>query len=102
MYYFYVALFYLLLPLLLVFRYFKGLKWQNFNARYNEALGFYKQKHAQQVIWLHAASLGEVEAAHVLIEDLRKNYPYKVLVTTGTEPGYDRVRALQGDQVEHV
>jgi len=50
MYYFYVALFYLLLPLLLVFRYFKGLKWQNFNARYNEALGFYKQKHAQQVI----------------------------------------------------
>jgi len=102
MYYFYVALFYLLLPLLLVFRYFKGLKWQSFNERYHECLGFYTQKHTQNVIWLHAASLGEVEAAHVLIEYLRKNYPYKVLVTTGTEPGYDRVRALQGDQVEHV
>jgi len=102
MYYFYVALFYLLLPLLLMFRYFKGLKWQSFNTRYHEVLGFYKKKHAQNVIWVHAASLGEVEAAHVLIEYLRKNYPYKVLVTTGTEPGYDRVRALQGDQMEHV
>ncbi|MCF7969849.1 MAG: lipid IV(A) 3-deoxy-D-manno-octulosonic acid transferase [Methylococcaceae bacterium] len=102
MYYFYVALFYLLLPLLLVLRYFKGLKWRTFNMRCNESLGFYAQKHAQGVVWLHAASLGEVEAAHVLIEYLRKNYPYKVLVTTGTEPGYDRVRALQGDQVDHV
>jgi len=102
MYYFYVALFYLLLPLLLVFRYFKGLKWQNFNARYNEVLGFYKKNHRQNVIWLHAASLGEVEAAHVLIEYLRKNYSYRVLVTTGTEPGYNRVCALLGDKVDHV
>ncbi|MDF1582147.1 MAG: 3-deoxy-D-manno-octulosonic acid transferase [Methyloprofundus sp.] len=102
MYYFYVALFYLLLPLLLVLRYFKGLKSQNANTRFYECLGFYTQKHAQGVVWLHAASVGEVEAAHVLIEYLRKNYPYKVLVTTGTEPGYDRVRALQGGQVEHV
>ncbi|MBE0468893.1 MAG: lipid IV(A) 3-deoxy-D-manno-octulosonic acid transferase [Methyloprofundus sp.] len=102
MYYFYVALFYLLLPFLLVFRYFKGLKSQNFNARFYECLGFYTQKHAQGVVWLHAASVGEVEAAHVLIEYLRKNYPYKVLVTTGTAAGYERVRALQDGQVEHV
>lgn len=102
MYYFYIALFYLLLPLLCVFRYIQGLKWQNFNARFNECLGFYAKKHPSQVIWVHAASVGEVEAAHVLIEYFRKNYPYRVLVTTGTEPGYDRVRALQGNKVDHV
>ena len=103
MYYFYVALFYLLLPVLLVFRYFSGLKWKYFNSRYLECLGFYKQnKTEHQYVWLHAVSVGEVEAAHVLIEYLRQNHPYRILVTTGTETGYDRVRALQGDQVDHV
>ncbi|NOQ17407.1 MAG: 3-deoxy-D-manno-octulosonic acid transferase [Methyloprofundus sp.] len=102
MYTLYITLFYLLLPLLLIFRYRKGRQWQSFNTRYPESLGFYTKKHTQHVIWVHAVSVGEVEAAHVLIEYLRKNYPYKVLVTTGTEPGYHRVRALQGDNVEHV
>ncbi len=102
MYTLYITLFYLLLPLLLIFRYIKGRQWQSFNTRYLESLGFYAKKHHQHVIWVHAVSVGEVEAAHVLIEHLRNHYPYKVLVTTGTEPGYNRVRALQGDKVEHV
>ena len=102
MYYFYVTLFYLLLPFLLVFRYYQGLQSKNFNSRYQESLGIYTKKHVQHVIWVHAVSVGEVEAAHVIIEYLRKNYPYQILVTTGTEAGYDRVWALQGDKVEHV
>jgi 3-deoxy-D-manno-octulosonic-acid transferase len=102
MYTLYITLFYLLLPLLLILRYIKGLQWQSFNTRYLESLGFYAKKHHQHVIWVHAVSVGEVEAAHVLIEYLRNNYPYKVLVTTGTEPGYNRVRALQGGNVEHI
>jgi len=55
-----------------------------------------------QVIWLHAASVGEIEAANVLINYYLDNSPYKVLVTTNTEPGYVRVKALLGNRVEHV
>ncbi len=102
MYYFYVALHYLLLPFWAVFHYLRGIKKNDYHARWQEFFGFYSRNHTQQVIWVHAVSVGEVEAANVLINYFRDNFPYKVLVTTGTEPGYQRIRALQGNKVEHV
>ena len=102
MYYFYVVLFYLLLPFWAVFHYVRGLKKKDYHARWKEFFGFYAKNHTQQVVWLHAASVGEVEAANVLINYFRDHSPYKVLITTSTEPGYQRVRALQGNGVEHV
>ena len=102
MYFFYLGLFYLLLPPLIVFQYFRGIKQPDYHARWKEYFGFYTVKHAQQVIWLHAASVGEVEAANALINYFHQHYPYKILITTSTEPGYQRVCALQGDKVEHV
>ena len=102
MYYFYVSLVYLLLPFLIVFQYIRGVKKQAYHARWKEYLGFYSTQHTQQIIWIHAASVGEIEAANVLINYYCDNSPYKVLVTTATEPGYQRVHALQGDRIEHV
>ncbi|MCK5664095.1 MAG: 3-deoxy-D-manno-octulosonic acid transferase, partial [Thiotrichaceae bacterium] len=102
MYYFYVALIYLLLPFWAVFHYIRGVKKKDYHLRWKEYFGFYTKKHAQQVIWIHAASVGEVEAANVLINYFRDNSSYPVLLTTSTEPGYQRVRALQGNRVEHV
>ena len=102
MYFFYIGLFYLLLPLLTVFQYLRGIKKKSYHARWKEYFGFYAGQHIQQVIWLHAASVGEVEAANVLINYFHDHYPYKILITTSTEPGYQRVCALQGDKVEHV
>ncbi|GFO72009.1 3-deoxy-D-manno-octulosonic-acid transferase [Bathymodiolus japonicus methanotrophic gill symbiont] len=102
MYFFYIGLFYLVLPLLIVFQYFRSIKKKSYHARWKEYFGFYAGKHNQQVIWLHAASVGEVEAANVLINYFHDHYPYKILITTSTEPGYQRVCALQGDKVEHV
>lgn len=102
MYFFYIGLCYLLLPLLAVFQYLRGIKNKSYHARWKEYFSFYSTKHNQQVIWLHAASVGEVEAANVLINYFHQHYPYKILITTSTEPGYQRVCALQGDKVEHV
>lgn len=102
MYYFYVALFYLLLPCWAVFHYIRGLKKQDYHVRWQEFFGFYTKKHTQDVIWIHAASVGEIEAANVLVNYFRDNSPYPVLVTTSTEPGYQRIRALQGNRIEHV
>lgn len=49
----------------------------------------------QRVIWLHCASVGEVQAARPLIEALLVRYPdYRLVVTTMTATGAERVRAL--------
>lgn len=102
MYYFYVAIFYLLMPLLTLFHFLRKRGNKEYHARWKEYLGFYSAKHTQQVIWIHAASVGEVEAANVLINYMCDHSSCPVLVTTSTEPGYQRVLALQGGRVEHV
>lgn len=53
-------------------------------------------------IWVHAVSVGEVQAALPLIRALKERYPgKKLLVTTVTPTGAARVRAAFGDSVEH-
>ncbi|MBS9403390.1 lipid IV(A) 3-deoxy-D-manno-octulosonic acid transferase [Halomonas sp. TRM85114] len=49
----------------------------------------------QRVIWLHCASVGEVQAARPLIKALLVLYPsYRLVITTMTATGAERVRAL--------
>lgn len=53
-------------------------------------------------IWVHAVSVGEVQAAAPLISALKKRFPDReLLVTTVTPTGAARVRALFGDEVHH-
>ena len=53
-------------------------------------------------IWLHAVSVGEVQAAVPLIRALMEKFPHRhILVTTVTPTGAARVRLLFDDSVEH-
>jgi len=53
-------------------------------------------------VWVHAVSVGEVQAALPLIKALKERYPAKrLLVTTVTPTGAARVKAAFGDGVEH-
>jgi 3-deoxy-D-manno-octulosonic-acid transferase len=53
-------------------------------------------------IWIHAVSVGEVQAALPLIRALQERFPrLEVLVTTVTPTGADRVKAIFGDAVRH-
>ena len=53
-------------------------------------------------IWIHAVSVGEVQAAIPLINHLRKRFPNRqLLVTTVTLTGAARVRAVFGTSVQH-
>jgi len=50
-------------------------------------------------IWLHAVSLGEVNATRTLIARLIKALPhYEIVVSTTTDTGYDRACALYGPE----
>ncbi|PMR71127.1 lipid IV(A) 3-deoxy-D-manno-octulosonic acid transferase [Halomonas heilongjiangensis] len=50
----------------------------------------------ERTIWLHCASVGEVQAARPLIEALLAHYPgHRLTVTTMTATGAERVQALR-------
>ncbi len=52
------------------------------------------------IIWVHAVSVGEAQAAVPLLRRLQECYPhYQLLVTTTTPTGRDRVRQAMGDRV---
>jgi len=56
---------------------------------------------AQPVLWLHAVSVGEVQAAVPLMRHLLDRYThYSLLVTTTTPTGRDRVKQVMGERVE--
>jgi 3-deoxy-D-manno-octulosonic-acid transferase len=53
-------------------------------------------------IWIHAVSVGEVQAAVPLIRAIGKRFPnHNMLVTTVTPTGAARVAAVFGDAVSH-
>ena len=53
-------------------------------------------------IWIHAVSVGEVQAAAPLIREVSKRFPDRqLLITTVTPTGAAHVRALFGDTVVH-
>ncbi len=50
-------------------------------------------------IWVHAVSLGEVNAARQLVESLEKRFPRdRIVVSTTTDTGYARACELYGDE----
>jgi len=56
----------------------------------------------RRCIWIHAVSVGEVQAAVPLIRELARRFPDKpLLITTVTPTGAARVRSLFGDSVQH-
>ncbi|MCL4111467.1 UNVERIFIED_CONTAM: hypothetical protein GTU68_002251 [Idotea baltica] len=96
---------YLLFPLVLLRLLWRSRANPDYRKRWSERLGFIstsKQKiHTQNVIWLHAVSVGEAIAAKPLIVGLLDNYPnFQLLVTTTTPTGSDRVKAIFADEIQ--
>lgn len=62
-----------------------------------ERFGFVPFRH-EASIWVHAVSVGEVQAAASLLRELRARYPdLPLVVTTGTATGAARARAILGE-----
>jgi len=80
---------------------FRGIVNPNYRDRVLQRFGIgYPQ--LDRCIWIHAVSVGEVQAALPLIRALSKRFPnHNMLVTTVTPTGAARVEALFGDSVNH-
>jgi 3-deoxy-D-manno-octulosonic-acid transferase len=98
--YLYNVLIYLAAPFAILVQMWRSLRDPSYRDRVGERLGF-GLAIAGPTIWIHAVSVGEVQAAQPLVAQLRKRHPrYKLLLTTVTPTGAARVRLLFGDQVE--
>jgi 3-deoxy-D-manno-octulosonic-acid transferase len=99
----YTALLYLLLPVVLLHLLFRGLRHRGYLGRWGERFGRIAPPAHRRGIVVHAASMGEVNAASALIRALASRYPDEALAVTAFTPtGSDRVRELFGETVFHV
>jgi 3-deoxy-D-manno-octulosonic-acid transferase len=94
---------YLVTPVILYRLATRGLKMPGYYARWRERFGFFKAPDLRGCLWVHAVSVGEVNAAAPLIDALLTRYTDRIcVVTTVTPTGSERVRNLWGDNVFHV
>lgn len=99
---FYTLLIYVAAPLFFAATLWRGLRDPLYRGRLTERFGFGKGRVDRPSIWVHAASVGEVQAGSPLIGRLRRSFPDDPLVVTTTTPtGAARVKALFGNQVMH-
>ena len=84
---------YLVLPLVMLRLLGRAARDRRYFENIPQRLGFAGMRPTAGGIWIHAVSVGEVNAATPLIEHLLKQYPDKpVTVTTMTPTGADRLK----------
>jgi len=101
----YSAVLYMLAPWVFVRLAWRSLRAPEYRRRWPERLALYSAAapRAQGCIWVHAVSVGEVQAAIPLVRALLQRHPgTPVLITTTTPTGSARVRALFAEHVLHI
>ncbi len=93
----YFVLIHVAAPLVWVMTALRGMSDRSYRDRLPERFGYTKLQFATSPIWIHAASVGEVQAATPLIRYLlAKHASRPVLITTITPTGAARVHSLFG------
>lgn len=99
----YSLILYLLTPFALLRLVWRGLRARGYWRRWGERFGFVPVNRGAAPIWVHAVSVGEVQAAVPLLRALLKRYPQvPLLVTTTTPTGSEQLRSLFEGSVRHV
>ncbi|PIV32463.1 MAG: 3-deoxy-D-manno-octulosonic acid transferase, partial [Lysobacterales bacterium CG02_land_8_20_14_3_00_62_12] len=93
----------LLTPVILYRLAWRGLRNREYFGRWRERFGYFPDPGLGSSIWVHAVSVGEVNAAAPVIEALRLKFPDQAfVVTTVTPTGSAQVHKLFGKRVFHV
>jgi len=91
----YLTAVYLLAPLVGAAMLLRGFRDRSYWLNFGERFGFGTVLHDGQCLWVHAVSVGEVQASAALVRALRARYPdLPLVVTTVTPTGAQRARAL--------
>jgi 3-deoxy-D-manno-octulosonic-acid transferase len=99
----YSTVLYLLVPVTVYHLIWRGFRQEAYLERWSERYARYGAPAGSTPVWVHAVSVGEVNAVAPLVNALLEAAPRRrLLVTTITPTGSARVRALWGERVEHV
>jgi 3-deoxy-D-manno-octulosonic-acid transferase len=100
----YTLVVYLISPFVLLRLFWLGTKNSAYWSRWQERFGFFSWGDIDKpVIWLHAVSVGEVNAARPIINRLLDQYSnYQLLVTTVTPTGAMTALQLFGKDIRHL
>ncbi|WP_149195777.1 lipid IV(A) 3-deoxy-D-manno-octulosonic acid transferase [Luteimonas suaedae] len=99
----YSAVLYLLVPVTVYHLIWRGFRQAEYFQRWSERYASYRDAPHAATVWVHAVSVGEVNAAAPLIDALLRQRPdLRLLVTTITPTGSARVTTLWDRRVEHV
>ena len=100
----YTLAMYLVTPLIVLRLALRGFRSRPYYWRWAERFGFFKAPlNLRDSLWVHAVSVGEVNAAEPLVKALKRAYPdAPLVVTTVTPTGTARVRQLFGESVFHI
>ncbi|MDB6103927.1 MAG: 3-deoxy-D-manno-octulosonic acid transferase [Gammaproteobacteria bacterium] len=102
--YLYILAVYLAAPLISLVMLWRGFRDRSYWANFQERFGF-GERLPPGSVWIHAVSVGEVQAAAALVTTLRERYPaIPVVVTTLTPTGATRAKTLFKDlaQVRYI
>ncbi len=99
----YTLFHYFMLPALFLRLAWRGTRNPGYWRRWPERLGFSAAiPKERKVVWVHAVSVGEVQASLPIINAVRKRVPdATLLVTTTTPTGSSRVMQSLGEDVAH-
>lgn len=96
----YVLIAYLVAPLVVGVMLWRGVRDRSYWRNFSERFGFGRAPYAGESLWVHAVSVGEVQAATALVRALRQRYPgIPLVLTTVTPTGAERARAQFGHDV---
>lgn len=99
----YSAVLYLLVPVTVYHLIWRGFRQEAYFERWSERYARYATPARPAPVWVHAVSVGEVNAVAPLVNALLEAAPgRRLLVTTITPTGSARVRAIWGERVDHV
>lgn len=98
----YAVLTYLLLPFYSAYWLIRAVGNPSYRDRLSQRFGFAYPRMSAGCLWIHAVSVGEVQASVPLVNALLAEFPHRhILITTVTPTGAERVRLLFGDSVAH-
>ena len=80
---------------------YRAIKQNRYRSGWSERFGKVSRKHPnKKCIWIHAVSVGEVNATKTLIDGFKEQLPdYEIVLSSTTDTGYARAKTLYGDDL---
>jgi len=98
----YSILLYLATPLVMLYLLWRGFREPDYRGGWGARFGWMPAGLPRDCLWIHAASMGEVQAAATVIRKLQRRYAdLPLLITTMTPTGAAQVRKSFGGDVHH-